>query len=119
MVKTESVKRGIAAYLDSELMPQIPNGDPLRKFGSGVVISLAISGLDNAIKNLSQNRLVGLIGLTDGESVDLDSVIAAAKANMPEGGLKIALPVIGELTFHAEDADKLADMIARAEAGTI
>ena len=117
MVKLESVKRGMAAYLDKELMPKIPNTDPLRKFGSGVVISLAISGMDNVVKNLSQNRLVALAGLSDGENVDLDAVKKAISDNMPQGGLTMVLPLIGEITLHGEDVEELEKMIMQAEAG--
>lgn len=119
MVKIESVKRGITAFLDSELMPQIPNTDPLRKFGSGVVISLAISGMDNVLKNLSQNRLVSLAGLSDGENVDLDAIKKAISANMPENGLKMSLPLIGDLTLHEEDVEALEKRIMQAESGEI
>lgn len=115
MVKIESVKRGIASYLDSELIPQI--NDPLRKFGTGVVISLAIAGMGNAAKNLSQNQFVSMIGVTDGESVDLDALAAAAKANMPEGGLKISLPAIGDMTLHAADVDEIVRRITMVEKG--
>lgn len=119
MVKIESVKRGMTAYLDADLMPQIPNTDPLKKFGAGVVIALAISGMDNVIKNLAQNRLVSLAGLSDGETVDLDAIKKAIAANMPEGGLKMSLPLIGNLTLNEADVEKLEKMIMQAEAGEI
>lgn len=119
MVKLESVKRGMASFLDSELMPKIPSTDPLKKFGAGVVIALAISGMDNVVKNLAQNRLVSLAGLSDGETVDLDAIANAISKNIPQEGVKMDLPMIGVITLDPEDVEKLTQRIMQAEAGEI
>lgn len=119
MVKIESVKRGMASFLDSELMPKIPNTDPLKKFGAGVVIALAISGMDNVVKNLSQHRLVSMAGLSDGENVDLDALTNAISKNIPQEGVKMNLPMLGVITLDPEDVDKLTKRIMQAEAGEI
>lgn len=115
MVKLESVKRGIASYLDSELIPQINN--PLGKFGAGVVISLSLTNLGNVAKNSVHNPIVSMIGVTDGESVDIEALAAAAKANMPKEGLKLSLPAIGDFTFHEADVEELVNLITMAEKG--
>jgi hypothetical protein len=43
--------------------------------------------------------------------MDLDGVLEAARGVIPEEGFKVAVPILGDLTFFAEDVEKLAEYI--------
>lgn len=115
MTSIDSIKKGLAAYLDNELMPQIPAGETLKKFGTGVIISLAISRLDNIIRELAANSLVSASGLVTAEEIDLEALKAAAVTNMPETGLEFELPMFGKMKINRGDVNTLCATIQQYE----
>ena len=50
----------------------------------------------------------------DAGNVDLDGILEAARSAVPDTGVKINVPILGDLTFFAEDLERLAACIREA-----
>ena len=111
MVAISKIEQGIAAYLDSELMPQLPNTG-IEKVLAGTAMSLAIRRSGKILDGYKNNKAVQMLGLMDAEgNVDVDVLAEELKKNIPAEGVKIDVPIIGAMTFHKEDVDKLHEYI--------
>ena len=109
MVSIQQVKRGIAAFIDNEIMPGIPNG--AKKILIGTYISLALKNLDKGIGAPA----IAFLGIAENGNVDIDTVIEQMKNNIPLEGMKVDLTVMGmnfgDIKFHKDDADRLKNYI--------
>ena len=57
-------------------------------------------------------ELVKMLGIMDSEgNVDIDVLAEELKKNMPKGGVRVDVPIIGALTFKDNDVDKLYEYI--------
>lgn len=111
MVTITKIEQGVAAYLDSELMPKLPETG-LEKILAGTAISLVIRRGGKILDSYRNNKTVQLLGIMDAEgNVDIDVLAEELKKNMPADGVKIDVPMIGAMTFHKSDIDKLYSYI--------
>lgn len=115
MTSINSVKKGLAAYLDNELMPQIPENHAVKKFATGMIFTLLLQRMDNVVRSLASNSILSASGLISAEGVDLAAIKEAALANMPEQGLVVDLPLLGSMTIHKSDINKLVSLISEFE----
>lgn len=107
MVSIESVERGLARYIDKEIMPAIKT-DGIKGFAVGTAASLLVKRGGNLLRGYAQNPMLQQMGLvtTDG-AVDLDALRDAAKSNIPVGGLLVELPMGISLRINTADVDSL------------
>lgn len=111
MVSIDKIEQGVAAYLDSELMPQLPTNG-VQKVIAGTAISLLIKRSGMILESYKNNQLVKMLGIMDSEgNVDVDILAEELKKNMPKEGVKVDVPVIGTLTFKENDIEKLYEYI--------
>lgn len=111
MVTIAKIEQGVAAYLDSEVMPHLPNGG-LEKVLAGTAVSLVIRRSGKILEGYKDNKAVQMLGLMDAEgNVDVDILAEELKKNIPAEGMKIDVPIIGKMTFHKDDVDKLHEYI--------
>lgn len=111
MVTIEQIEKGVAAYLDVELMPKLPNSG-FEKVLAGTALSLIIRRSGNILDSYKDNKMVQLLGLMDSEgNVDVDILAEELKKNIPTEGMKVEVPIIGSMTFHKEDVSKLYEYI--------
>lgn len=110
-VSIDKIERGIANYLDAELMPQLQNNG-IEKVIIGTAASLFIRKSGTIIEGYKDNKLVKMLGIIDGSgNVDIETLVEELKNNISKEGVSIDVPIIGTLTFHKEDIDKLCDYI--------
>lgn len=115
MVSINKIEQGVAAYLDSEIMPQLQNGS-LEKVIAGTAISLAIRKSGKILAGYKNNKAIQMLELMDSEgNVDVDILAEELKKNIPTEGFKIEVPLIGAMTFHKDDVDKLHKYIVNKE----
>lgn len=113
MVTIDKIERGVAAYLDAEVMPQLPAGG-FEKVLAGTAISLFIRKSGKIIEGYKENKAVQMLGIMDTEgNVDVDILAEELKKNISTEGMKIDVPIVGKMTFHKEDVDKLHEYITR------
>lgn len=111
MVSIDKIEKGVANYLDGELMPQLQNNG-LEKVIIGTMASLMIRKSGAIIEGYKDNKVVKMLGIMDDNgNIDVDIIAEELKKNITKDGVKVDIPVIGALTFHKDDVDKLYDYI--------
>jgi hypothetical protein len=116
MVTIEQVKRGLANFVDREIMPHVPMGT-LKKTLVGTVIGLFLSNLDKAIAN--NGGLISMLGITDEEGrIDIDKLADAVRENMSDEGIRVDLDImgihLGDMTLRRSDIDVLRNHVVNA-----
>lgn len=111
MVSIDQIEKGIASYLDTELMPNLPQNG-IQKLIAGTAISLAIKNLGPTIMGYQDNQFVKMLHIMDNEgNVDIDTLKTELKKNMPEEGISVEVPVLGAMRFRKGDIDILYNHI--------
>lgn len=111
MVTIAKIEQGVAAYLDAEIMPQLPSSG-LEKVLAGTAMSLFIKRSGKIIEGYKENKAVQMLGIMDADgNVDVDVLAEELKKNIPSDGVKVEIPIIGKMTFHKDDVDKLHEYI--------
>lgn len=115
MIPIEKAKRGIAAYLDAELMPQLPTKG-WESVVVGSAIGIAIKKFEKLIEKYKDNPMLQAFEIfsSDG-SIDIDSLRDNFKAQIEKQGFMEIdnIPIVKKLTFRAQDVDKLYDYITK------
>lgn len=117
MVTVQQIQSGLAAYLDAEMMPKLPaNG--VQKVITGAAMGLLIKRSGAIIQEYSQHPFVKMLGITDENgNWDLDTLKAEVKKQIDGNGFDVEVPMLGIMTFHQADVDKLVTYIKSAEGG--
>lgn len=111
MVSISKIEHGIANYLDAELMPQLQQNG-IERLLVGTAMSLVIRRSGDIISSYKDNKVVKMLGLMDENgNVDVDALATELKKNISKDGVKVDIPVIGSMTFHKDDVDKLREYI--------
>lgn len=107
MVTRGQIEVGIAKYLDSEFMSQI-HTEQWKQFALATGTSIAIKRLGKVVDELKNNKaMVGLGIIDENGNVDIDIIAEEAKSKLPSDGLKIDIPLVGNVTIHESDIDLL------------
>lgn len=113
MVSIDKIEQGIANYLDGELMPQLQSNG-WEKVLVGTAASLAIRKTGAIVAGYKDHKLVKMLGIMDDKgNVDVDALAMELKKNIPKDGFSVDIPIIGTMTFHKDDVDKLREYIMR------
>lgn len=107
MISKNQLECGISSYLDNEFLNRL-NVDQWKKFVIGTSLSVVIKRMDKLIDSLKVNPVVSAMGIVDADSnIDIDVLIEQAKLHIPPEGLKIDIPMVGELILHVSDLDEM------------
>ena len=113
MISIECVQRGLARYIDGEVLPNLPR-DGAKGFAIGVAASLLVKRGGNLLRQYAQLPWLQQMGLvTSDGAVDLDAIREAAMTNMPASGLAVDLPMGICLRIHAEDVQKIYECVKK------
>lgn len=116
MVSIECVERGVARYVDTEILPHISKNGP-KGFAAGMAASLLVKRGGNILREYARKPIMQQLGLVSPDgAVDLDAIREAAKENMPATGLAVDLPMGICLRIGADDVDKVYEMIRKEAA---
>lgn len=111
MVSIDRIERGVAKYLDTELMPQLRSGG-FERVLVGTAASLVIRKAGAMVASYKDNKVVKMTGIMDDDgNIDVDAIATELKNNISDAGVKAEIPVIGTVTFHKDDVDKLREYI--------
>lgn len=120
MVSMNQIEAGIARYIDAEIAPNISIAG---QFGPAKKIAFLTGAayLVRHSRGILEEYLTGSfaegIGLHDGNgNIDLDGLMEVLKENIPEAGLSMSLPFIGEVVFYKPDVDVLHKHITGGKA---
>lgn len=106
MVTREQFINGVLAYVDNEVINNLPTAG---KWGIGAIVVLATSKINSIFEQLVSNPMIKSIGIvTDDGLIDNDSLSNALKFSSNKyGTLEIVVPVLGILSFTSDDVTKL------------
>ena len=118
MVNIGQVKRGIANFVDAEILNKIPGGS-LKRTLIGAAMGLYIGNLEKTFAGATKSAYVTALGVTDESgNIDIDRLAEEIKKNMPPEGVKIDLDVmgfhLGDMTLHASDIEVLRVHVVNA-----
>lgn len=115
MVNLNQIEAGVARYLDSVIAPKLPAAgkyDPLKKVAFLTGAAYMVKHSRKAVEDFLSKPFIASMGIMDeGGNVDLDELAAALKGNIPESGLRIPVPLVGEMVFHKPDIDEVVQYI--------
>lgn len=107
MVSVNKIERGVAKYVDTEIMPHL-DANGVEKVVIGTAVSLLIRRSGAIIGEYKNNKLVKMLGVIDNDgNIDIDMLSEELKKNVSKEGIKVDVPIIGTMTFHKSDIDKL------------
>ena len=111
MVNVGQIKRGLANFVDAEILPKIPAGS-LKRTLIGTGIGLYLANLEKTLSGASKGALVAGLGVIDeAGNVDIDRLAEEIKHNMPSEGVRIDLDImgfhLGDMTLHQSDIENL------------
>lgn len=104
MESVDQVKRGIANFIDAEVVPVMPKW---KGIALAVGASLMIEGKTDELLN---HPLVKMMGVVNGDKIDVDKLYSSFKTKA-QGQWPIE---IGEIKMNEGDFDKLYQYIKRA-----
>lgn len=106
MTTVVSVIDGIKEFIDEELISKVSG---LGKWFIGAGISLAMDNAVNTFNELKENPIIKTMGIIhDDDTIDIDMLYSKLKEQAAmHGAVTINVPMIGTMTFRAEDLDHL------------
>jgi hypothetical protein len=118
MVNTNQIKRGLANFVDAEIINKIPGGT-IKKTLLGAAAGLYISNMDKTISNITKNPFIAALGVVnEAGEVDIDTLTDALKKNISDVGVHVDLDIagihLGDMTLHRSDIDVLRTHILSA-----
>lgn len=111
MVTLNQIEAGVTRWLDKELMPKLPSGgvlDGVKKAATVALILYSVKRGRAALESMAQESFLGTIGAVDANgNVDIEGFAEELRKQMPESGLKLSVPMIGDMTFYRADLDEM------------
>lgn len=112
MVTIQQIEQGTVRFIDAEIAPKIPTNIPNGQIKKIAAVAGAVYAVRNGLRKAVSNPALAAIGAVDGEgNIDVEGLAEAASAQIPEGGFKVTVPILGDLTFFAEDVERLKTYI--------
>lgn len=115
MANLNQIEAGIARYLDSVIGPKLPVSgryDSAKKIAFLTGATYLVKHSRKAVEDFLQKPFIAAMGIMDESgNVDLDGLAAALKGNIPEAGLRVPVPLVGEMVFHRPDVDEIVQYI--------
>lgn len=115
MATIEQVRRGLASYIDNEIIAVIPGGT-LRRVVIGAAATMLAANMERMLHDATNNPTIHALGIVaeDG-TVNVDVLADALRKNITEDGVKFSPDImgfrLGEMTFKQQDIDRLREYI--------
>lgn len=110
MTPIKQIEKGIANYIDNEVMAKFPHGT-WQKVAISAAVAIAIRSY---VGKLADNKALKDIGIVEGDSADIEAYAKEVKRNMPESGVSINIPMLGEVILTAPDIDSILEYVSAA-----
>lgn len=117
MVSIEDIENGLAAYLDSELGAQFPEGT-LQRALLGGSIAFAVKRFGNKLRTIRSDKTAQMFDLfNENGEFDIDEYCNCLKPTIPETGVHFDNGLIGKITITKADVDKVREHILKQKEG--
>lgn len=117
MVRSESVARGLAAFVDKEILPKTKGW---QKWALGAAAGLAARRADTVMEAVRTHPAAKALGVVDAEgNIDDEAVFDALMQQAEKSPAVIEIPMLGELTLTASDVGSLHRLIREADGKSV
>lgn len=114
MTPFSQLQKGIANYLDNEVMPAFRE-EGWKRVAAGAAVALAIQRSEKFLPMIQNNSFAKTMELVDDKGdLDIEALIPVVKSQLQTEPMTIDVPMLGKLTFRESDVDKLYDYIRTA-----
>ena len=117
MVSIDQIQRGVARYIDNDVMPSIGQTG-FARIAIGAAAGILVQRAGRLVEAYTANPALRALGLTDeAHNVDIDVLATEFKKNVPDEGFKIRIPNpltgadVMAMTFKRDDVDRLYQYI--------
>lgn len=115
MATVNQIEMGAVQYIDAELAPKIPTNIPNGQIKKIAAISGTVYAIRRGLQTIGDNPTLTAIGAVNADGdIDVNGLAAVVREQIPDAGFKLTVPILGDLTFYAEDVDKLLQYIEEA-----
>lgn len=112
MVSMDKVKRGLARYLDEEFTNKM-NG--WQKWVFGVGSAMFLENFTSVAQKAKENPVVKALGLIDdSNNVAVERIHQQLRVQAQKGSITFEIPMLGSITLHEADVEKLYNYIMQA-----
>lgn len=101
MVHYSKVAQAVAAYIDREVLPKMAG--KWQGWIIGGATGIALKKINEGFPHIANNPVVKMLGVVDGENIDVETVIAALMEQARKGPVSVNLPAGISLTLTADD----------------
>lgn len=111
MVTIQQAQKGIARFVDTEIIPRLSVTEKLIVGGGAALMT---AKLPEVLAKYADNKIFSALGLYDAEhgEIDLDALYAAAKPYIGVDPIPVKLPMVGlTLKFTQREIDTLYQYI--------
>lgn len=115
MVHKSKVLYGLASFVDDEIVAKLAGS--WKAWVIGGLSGLAVARADAVLTRVSDHPMVKMLGLMDGEMVDVDIIISELRKQAQRGTATVDVPMLGPITFGPADVDSLHRHIMSAGGG--
>lgn len=104
MIKIDAMIKGVAAYVDRELLPQL---NDLHRFAVATYKGMLLADMQSTVAAIARHPLLLLPGFTtDDGKIDIDKAYTAARDALTSYPLNVHIAGVN-LAFRQGDVDKL------------
>ena len=108
MVSMNQLESGVARWMDTELMPKLESQGGIKKVATVAFALYALKRGRTAIESLSGSSFLNTIGAVDSAgNVDIEGIAEEIRKQIPDAGMRVTVPMIGDLTFYRTDIDDM------------
>lgn len=114
MVSVDKIERGFASFVDQDIAPNL-SCSTVKGLAISVGAAVLSKRMGTALASLKGNDMLMALGMVDSQgNVDIDIVKEELMKKMTAEGIKLEVPMIGELVFSREDIERLYRRIMEA-----
>lgn len=108
MATVAKIEQGAVRFIDNDIAPKIPTNIPNGQIKKIAAVAGAAYAVKHGVEKLAANPTLAAIGAVDADgNVDVEGIAEMVKKQITEKGFKVTVPILGDLTFFAEDVDRL------------
>ena len=104
MYNYNKVMGGITKFIDNEI---VGNLHDWRSWVLGSALGISLSKFDSIFNELKKNEFVKMLGVIQGDMVDVDTIYKELKKQASRGSITFSIPMIGALTLSDKDVESL------------
>lgn len=110
MYSIQAIQKGIAAYIDNEVMGKFPTGT-WQKVAISSIVAVAIR---KYVGKIADNEFLKSMGLVENGEADIEAYANELKRSMPPQGVTIDVPMLGQIVLTSPDIDHIIEYIKGA-----